>query len=179
MLSSQDYWQQVDRVRERWPEHRDQLCNFVLIEREKYQRYFEQRVQQRMQDEYKREQGNFDARIQELERQKTPRYLRELEQAYERQARMVKKYGQQAHMPSLFPEINIEWQQAQREAERQLQAIAFDKEQAEAHIIRMKNVVERERKRVLERVLPERYTLATVDLQPLTIEYIVPSSGRE
>ena len=35
------------------------------------------------------------------------------------------------------------------------------------------NYLERERDRMMEKILPKRYSLASVDLQPLAIEYVV------
>jgi len=47
------------------------------------------------------------------------------------------------------------------------------------HIDRMKQLVAAEQKRILKNVLPKRYALATVDVQPLTVEYVVRSTGKE
>ena len=41
------------------------------------------------------------------------------------------------------------------------------------HIEQAKRILRRERERMLENVLPSRYTLASLNLQPLALEYIV------
>ena len=70
--------------------------------------------------------------------------------------------------PALFTEI-------QQEHQQRLQQLEWDL--AHTYLERMKALVLSEQQRTLEQVLPRRYALATVDLQPLAVEYIVRSTG--
>ena len=116
---------------------------------------------QRLQEEVRAEKANFQERLKELERQKQPRYLEALQKEIEKQRKRLLQ-------PALFTEI-------QQEQQQRLQQLEWD--QAHTYIERMKALVIGEQKRILEQVLPRRYALATVDLQPLAIEYIVRSAG--
>jgi hypothetical protein len=75
--------------------------------------------------------------------------------------------------PALFDEVR----QEQLLEQQRLDEMEWELEHT--YIERMKQLVVREQERVLEKVLPRRYALATVDVQPLAVEYIVHHSGGE
>jgi len=71
----------------------------------------------------------------------------------------------------------MERMERRTQLEQQRQELYY--QQAYSHLALMKQLVERERERILQKVLPKRYALAAVDVQPLALEYIVPLVGRE
>ncbi len=174
-----EFARQTDHVREFWLHHQDQIRNHIFVLRGQVQQDFEQRMQLRYDEEYVREQAVFAARLQELDRQREPKQLEALRQESEREQKKLRKIMQERLQPTLLPEFDIERLQKQTQSMQRIRELDFDMERAVEHIARMKDVVERERARVLEHVLPKRYALAAVDLQPLTIEYIVNSTGKE
>jgi ERCC4-related helicase len=160
-LAQQDLHIWTEMVRDQWDEHQRQIRTLLTEQREHYHQEFAQRMQQRLQEEIRAETAAFQERLQELERQKQPRYLEALQQEIEKQRKRLLQ-------PALFTEI-------QQEHQQRLQQLEWDL--AHTYLERMKALVLGEQQRILEQVLPKRYALATVDLQPLAVEYIVRSAG--
>jgi uncharacterized membrane protein YheB (UPF0754 family) len=138
----------------------------ITERRADFRQEFAQRMQQRHQEEARLEQAIFGGRLKELEQQKQPKYLEALERQIEQQRKRLLQ-------PVLFAEI----QQEQEQQRQYLRELEWDL--AHSHLERMKQLVVNEQTRIIEKVLPKRYTLATVDVQPLAIEYIVRSTGKE
>ena len=118
-------------------------------------------MRERLQEEVRAETANFQERLRELDRQKQPRYLEALQREIDKQRRRLLQ-------PALFTEI-------EQEQRQRLQQLEWDL--AHSYLERMKALVLSEQKRILEQVLPRRYALATVDLQPLAVEYLVRGAG--
>lgn len=157
---------EVPVVREHWEAHQQALRALVSDQREALRQKFEEIMRQRLTEEAREEGTIFTGRLRELERMKQPQHLVALKREI---ARQEKKLLQ----PSWLEEI-------QQEQLVQEQHLADLKWQAEhTYLDNMKDLVVSEQKRVLEQVLPKRYTLAAVDIQPLTVEYIVHGTGRE
>lgn len=160
-LPQQELTTWTETVRDQWHEHARQIRALIAGRRDQYRQEFAQRMRQRLQEEVRAEKANFQERLKELEKQKQPRYLEALQQEIEKQHKRLLQ-------PALFTEI-------QQEHQQRLQQLEWDL--AHTYIERMKTLVLGEQKRILEQVLPRRYALATIDLQPLAIEYIVRSTG--
>lgn len=159
-LAQQELHAWTETVRDQWHEHQRQIRTLITEQREQYRQEFAQRMHQRLQEEIRVEKATFQERLQELERQKQPRYLEALQQEINKQRKRLLQ-------PALFTEI-------QQEHQQRLQHLEWDL--AHTYLERMKALVLSEQQRTLEQVLPKRYALATVDLQPLAIEYIVRST---
>ncbi len=165
MLSEEALKIQIPRIRSLWASHEQQIRDIVRQRRDGSRREFTQLLRSRLRQEQKQERAMFEERLRELERQKQPRYLLQLRREIERQR---KKLSPQL---SLFEDIQIE----QLETEQRLQEMEWQLEHN--YIDRMKSLVQEEQTRIIQEVLPRRYALATVDVQPLTVEYIVRVSG--
>ncbi len=165
-LSAEELREQVPRLRKLWSEHQHFIRALVLKKRDEYREEFTRRMQQRYQQEKAWEESIFTARLLELDRQKQPAALRALQNEIERQRRKLLQ-------PALIPEVR----QEQLQEQQRLQELEWQLEHN--HIERMKDLVIKEQQRVLKQVLPKRYALATVDVQPLALEYLVrtPHAG--
>ena len=160
-LAPQELHTWAETVRDQWHEHGRQLRALISERRDQYRWAFAQRMRERLQEEVRAETAVFQERLRELERQKQPRYLEALQQEIDKQRRRLLQ-------PALFPEI-------EQEQRQRLQQLEWDL--AHSYLERMKALVLTEQKRILEQVLPRRYALATVDLQPLAVEYLVRGAG--
>ena len=160
-LSSQELGQWIPVVRDRWPEHRHQIRDLLVQQRNQYRQEFTRRMQQRYREETRFTKAVFDVRMRELEQQQRPGHIRAMLREIEEQRKRLLQ-------PVLFSELLVEQEQQQQllqESEWELHAIDY--------IDRMKRMVIAEQQRILEQVLPKRYALATVDVQPLAIEYLI------
>jgi Helicase conserved C-terminal domain len=160
-LAQQELNTWAETVRDQWHEHGRQLRALISGRRDQYRQEFAQRMRQRLQEEVRAETTNFQERLRELDRQKQPKYLEALQREIDKQRRRLLQ-------PALFTEI-------EQEQRQRLQQLEWDL--AHSYLERMKMLVLSEQKRILEQVLPRRYALATVDLQPLAVEYLVRSGG--
>jgi superfamily II DNA or RNA helicase len=165
-LSGRELEEYIPRVRDWWSAHERFIRDLVRQQREASRVEFAQRMRARLQYEKQREQAAFKERLRELERQREPARLRQLRREAERQRLKLVQ-------PALFDEVR----QEQLLEQQRLEEMEWELEHT--YIERMKQLVVREQERVLEKVLPRRYALATVDVQPLAVEYIVHHSGRE
>jgi superfamily II DNA or RNA helicase len=164
-LTSQELGKHVPLVRERWPEHQRQIRDLLVQQRNDYRQEFAARMQQRYREEVRATKAIFDERLRELEQQQKPNHLKAMHREIEEQRKKLLQ-------PVLFSELLLEQQQQLRlldEAEWELHAIDY--------LDQMKQMVSAEQQRMLEYVLPKRYALATVDVQPLAIEYLIRSTG--
>ncbi len=99
-----------------------------------------------------------------MEQQQRPAYIKAMLRDIEEQRKRLMQ-------PALFEEL-----QSEREQQLSLQELEWELH-AKDYIERMKQMVMAEQQRIIEKVLPKRYALATVDLQPLAIEYVIRSTG--
>ncbi len=110
---------------------------------------------ERLKEETAEEKETFTSRLKEL--QQEPKWL-------EKQRAEMGRQKQRLRQGLLFDEVRVLEEQKLRDLEWEVM---------HSHIEQMKQLLERERDRMLEKILPKRFSLASVDLQPLAIEYIV------
>lgn len=166
--------EKVPEIRELWLSHGPTLRAFIQKESDTFRDKFRQRMQQRRQEEELTEKQTIAARLKELERMKEPHELRKIRKENEQLQKIIAESAQ----PRLFTELQQEADQKVALAKQQLEDNEW-RLHAENYIERMKKLVNDEQHRLLNKVLPKRYTLAHVDIQPLTIEYIVRASREE
>ncbi len=160
-----EHW--VPSVREYWSDHRRLIRSLIEKMREEKIQEFERIMQERGRQEVEEETKIFANRLKELEKQKQPPHLRRLQREIEQ---LEKKLRQR----TLF----AEYRQEELLQEQHLLELQWEKD-ATDHLERMKTHVTQEQERVLKQVLPKRYALANVDIQPLAIEYLVHAAGKE
>ncbi len=164
-LTSQELATWVPIMRDRWPEHQQQIRDMLARHRNRYRQEFTRRMQLRYKEEARLTQTVFHERLRELEQQQRPGHIKAM-------LRDVEEQRKRLLQPVLFTELEREREQQQQslqELEWELQAIDY--------LERMKQLVTAEQQRIMEQVLPKRYALATVDLQPLVLEYVIRSTG--
>jgi SNF2 family DNA or RNA helicase len=150
----------VKNIVDQWISHEGQIREFIKDRRSVYEEEFEQRMATRLKEETASERERFRSRLKEL--QNEPRWL-------ERQRKEFERQRQRLMQPLLFAEQQAVEEQKLRDIEWELM---------HNHIEQMKQLLERERQRMLDVVLPKRFTLASLDLQPLTVEYLVRDERR-
>jgi hypothetical protein len=165
----------VPRLRELWLEHDPQIRQLIQQEYERYRKECSEAMRQRHKEEEDFEKHVFAERLKELEQMKTPRELRKLRRESEALEKRIKKLQE---APYLFEEFEQERLQELEQAEERKEEKEWEM-QAVNYIDSMKELVRKEQERILQKVLPRRYTLASVDIQPLTVEYIVRAMREE
>ncbi len=175
MLSDIIRDQTAPRIHELWLEHEVRISTFIQEKQGHYQGVFSERMQRRRKDEQYREQNVFSTRLNELKKYKEPARLKVLRRASERLQTFIEQGESQQ---SLFDDIQLDKEIQLAQAKQQQEVFAWEL-WAEDYIEQLKELVEKEQKRVLDYVLPKRYALASIDLQPLTIEYIVSTTREE
>ncbi len=165
-LSAQELETHVPHVREQWGEHQVQVRELVRQIREEKRQQFTQLMQERLRQEVQEEDKVFKERAKELDQMKRPGYILAMQREIEKQKLKLLQ-------PALFEEVR----QDQLIQQQHVQELEWQLEHN--HIDRMKLLVTAEQQRIIKNVLPKRYALATVDVQPLTVEYVVRSTGKE
>jgi hypothetical protein len=159
-LTQSDLSSRLPRILDRWANHESQIRDFIGSQRKRYSKDFTSRMSERLKTETSREKTRFAARLREI--QNEPRWL-------ERQRAELERQRQRLQQPALFDEIQALKEQQVRDLEWEVM---------HSHIEQMRQLLERERIRMLDVVLPKRFTIGSIDLQPLTVEYVVRSDRR-
>lgn len=146
---------QVSRVTDQWIGHDQQLREFLKDQLNSYRTEFENRMAERLKEELAEEKAKFDSRLKELGSE--PKWL-------ERQRAEMERQRLRLQQGALFDELRLQQEQKLKSLEWEVM---------HSHIEQMRQLLEHERDRMLEKILPKRYSLASVDLQPLAIEYVV------
>jgi ERCC4-related helicase len=165
----------IPHLRELWLEHDPQIRKLIQKEHERCRKEFSKMMQQRHKEEEAFEKRVFAERLRELEQMKEPPELRKLRRESEHLEKRIKQLKEK---PFLFEEFEQERLPALEQAEERRKEVEWDM-QAVNLIDSMKQLVSKEQERILKKVLPRRYTLASVDIQPLTVEYVVRATRKE
>ena len=149
-------------LRARWIEHREVVEAALATLRQEQTRALEQRLAVIRKEELAREREKFAARKKELQSRRLPKALEQLRQDAERtEQRLIQS-------PLLFREM-------QEAEERRLREIQWEVHRAQQD--QLLTYLEREEERVLTRVLPRRFALARLDVQPVAVEYRLSGGG--
>lgn len=154
-------WQAT--VADQWLSHSSRIKDYVAEQKKEFEKQFQSNMGIYLKQALDYENKRFQSRQKELtQRQnqgKSGKVYKELE-----------KQRQRLQQIALLPEIQAE--EEQRLCDLEWQAYHSD-------TARLKRLLESEQKRMLEGVLPKRYELAWIDLQPLAIEYVIRDSERD
>jgi superfamily II DNA or RNA helicase len=170
-LSNTDQDRKVPELRERWLYHDSFLRDFIDLKRNEYQQEFTLRMQTRRDEEEVFTKKAIAGRLKELDHMKEPRVIAHLK----RENTQLEKIVVKAENMSLFSHIQQENEQAAALARQRIEDNEWRMYVVNV-VDRMKKLIHDEQELMLKKVLPKRYTLAAVDIQPLTIEYVVKSS---
>lgn len=110
----------------------------------------------------------YQSRIKELETEKSPKALERLRKELAKSEELKKQL-------TFNEEINLERQSKYRELLKQVSEAVWERQHSQ--VILLKQYLENDQKRVIEKVLPLRYSLSSVDIQPAAIKIIVKEGG--
>lgn len=147
----------VDSVRGDWLQHRSQLESYVEEKRQHLTEEYDERMEQCHEEVDKRMRESYSTRLRELGQKST-------QKAHQKQIEVLQDKRRLMAEKGLFPEIQEDMKQTIKELEWEVY---------HSNIERTKRILRQERERMLENVLPARYSLASLNLQPLTVEYVV------
>ena len=122
-----------------------------------------------LETERQRQERLYQHRLKELQKEPTDR-------AVERLRREFLKAEQQAANLTFFAEENALRRQRATELESKIEQAEF--ERANAHRERLRHRLEGERNRMLNTILPRRFSLNRLQLTPVAVELVVPEGGR-
>jgi superfamily II DNA or RNA helicase len=106
----------------------------------------------------------FQARIKELETEKSPRALERLRKELVKAEELKKQL-------TFNEEINLDRQTKYRELIKQVSESEWERQHSQ--VMLLKQYLENDQKRLIEKVLPNRYALSSVDVQPVAVKIIV------
>lgn len=145
-------------LRVHWLDQREIVEESLATLRQERTRMLEKRLAVLLKEETAREREKFAARKKELQSRRLPKAIERLRQeADQTEQRLVQS-------PLLFREM-------QEEEERRLREIQWEVHRAQQD--QLLTYLEREEGRVLTGVLPRRFALARLDVQPVAVEYRV------
>jgi len=149
-------------LRASWLDHREGVEEALAGLRQERTGTLEKELASLLKEEMARERENFAARKKELRIRRLPKAIERLRQEAEQtEQRLVQS-------PLLFREM-------QEEEERRLREIQWEVHRAQQD--QLLSYLEREEERVLTKVLPRRFALARLDVQPVAVEYRVSGKG--
>lgn len=154
-LSPSELSSHMPRLVDQWIGHELELREFIKSRKDAFQKDFEHRMMARLKDELDQETKSFNSRIKELKQE--PKWLERQKAELERQRRRLLQ-------PALFSEIQAVEEQRLKDLEWEVM---------HSHYEQMRQLLERERERMIKNILPKRFSLAHLDLQPLAVEYLV------
>jgi hypothetical protein len=110
----------------------------------------------------------YQSRIKELETEKSPRALEKLRKELVKAEELRKQL-------TFYEEINRERQAKYRELLKHVSDADWERQHSQ--VMLLKQYLENDQKRLIEKVLPLRYALASVDVQPAAVKIIVNEGG--
>jgi len=158
-LSQSELSSQLSGIIDHWPGQDIQIRDFITNRKKSLAGDFERQMSDQLKEQSKKEKARFASRLREI--QNEPKWL-------EKQRAELERQRQRLQQAALFDELQVLEEQKLRDLEWEVM---------HSHIEQMKQLLERERTRMLDVVLPRRFKLASIDLQPLTIEYMVRDGG--
>lgn len=147
-----------------WLKSMDQLKDGI----EKLKAKTEADFNQSFLETFKERQNSFsnlyDERIKVIELDKNPRTLERLKKVY------IKAHEQYRQSTLTLEKEEERWKQFQKAKEKFFDVMW---EQQHSNNVILKNRLEAEKERILHRVLPKRFSLSSVDVQPVAVKVIV------
>lgn len=151
----------LDDIRDEWDEIKSDIRKEIQAFREEKEAWFKQILETNLKKDKEEQKKVFDDRIKELKDDK-------LEKAKEKISEDLKAQtqGLQELQMSLIEDVEGKAKEQIKNLEVQRDLIISNKQI-------MKEILEKEKERVLTKVLPQRYSLNNIEVHPLAIEYIV------
>lgn len=151
----------LDDIRDEWYEIESDIRKEIQRFKDEKERWFKQTLEDKLKEDKEIQKQIFDSRINELKDDKLEKVRQKIANDLIEQTRDL----QELQM-SLIEDVEGKVKEQIKNLEVQRDLIISNKQI-------MKDILERERERVLTKVLPKRYNLNNIEVHPLAIEYIV------
>lgn len=164
MLDSKkiDYWRPI--LHECWLEGKTNLTKEISALQEKVKADFTKSCTSTLKKQLVEETKLYELRLKELDTEKNPRTL-------ERLKKELTKAEDQALQMTFSEEKNRERKERLKELEGRLSDEEWERQHTQVMLLKQR--LEAERERVLTKVLPKRYQVATVNIQPVAVKILV------
>ncbi|KPI52020.1 hypothetical protein KW94_10625 [Clostridioides difficile] len=151
----------LDDIRDEWDEIKSDVRKEIQAFRDEKEAWFKQTLDVKFKEDKELQKQIFDNRIKELKDEK-------LEKAKEKIVKDLQSQTQDLNelQMSLIEDVEGKVKEQIKNLEVQRDLIISNKQI-------MKEILEKEKERVLTKVLPQRYSLNNIEVHPLAIEYIV------
>lgn len=150
----------VEPVRETWDELQDLLRELLEDEQEQHRQALELRLAQVLMTEQQRESQRYKTRLRDLEEQE--KHARR--KGFDKELKRLERERDE----TLYSEIR-------EDRERKIHLLL---EEQKRDLGPLKQALESERDRILERILPQRFALARTTLTPVAVDLLVPEPVR-
>ena len=154
---------------DRWHELRDRCLDAVEERRFELTDQLERLLDSLHAEERTRQAALYDQRLKELQKEPTDRAVKRLQ-------RELIRAEKQAVNLTFFEDENIDRQKRVAELERKVEQAEF--ERANAQRERLQQRLVRERERMIEQIIPRRFSLSRLQLTPVAVELVVPEGVR-
>lgn len=144
-------------VREQWSTHNEHLKSWLSKKRSELEQEYTDKLEERYTQEQSRAKLSFQERLKELNKQST-------QGAFNKLKRDLEKKREDLRQQKLFEE-------EQQRLEREVRELEW--EFYHSHYNELKELLDREKDRMLNDVIPKRYSMASIQLQPMAVEYLV------
>ncbi|MFW6118831.1 MAG: DISARM system SNF2-like helicase DrmD [Planctomycetota bacterium] len=150
------------RARQNWMEHKEALSRCVATMRKSMESELEDRMEEHLESELERTRKRYEQRLRELGQR----------------ARRRKYDALKAELDEKRRELQQErlWAEMRNRLERQVRELEW--EVYHSHVEELRRFLKEERERTVQELLPKRYSMASLNLQPMAVQYLVPD-GRE
>ncbi|MBU4501155.1 MAG: DISARM system SNF2-like helicase DrmD [Nanoarchaeota archaeon] len=155
-------------IHECWLKGVDSIKRKIDELKEKTENDFKKSFSRTFKEQQKSESKIFEQRIQELEVEKNPRTL-------ERLRKELSKAEEQALQLTFSEERNLERRMRAREFREKVSDAEWERQHTQVKILKQR--LEDEKERILGQVLPNRFSLASVDVQPVAVKTLVRQGG--
>jgi len=151
-------------VREIWTLCQNDIEERVEHMRKETEKDFTERLGVLLEEARKAEDEAFSKRLDELEKEKDPKNLIRIRDE-------LRKAEELAIQRTFYDYINREHRQRRDELKEELKQVEWERQHTQ--VVLLKNRLVAERQRILEKVIPSRYSLATVDIWPAAVTIIM------
>jgi len=156
------FWNPV--IHECWLNNRSDIEGIIEALNDAVTADFNQCFSSSLKEVRKEEKKRFNERVKELNIEKNPRSL-------ERLRKELARAEDQALQLTFSKEKNIERQRYKKEVEEKLSDAEWERQHSQVMVLKKR--LESEKERIIEKVLPNRYRLSSVDVQPVAVCMIV------
>ena len=151
----------LEDIREEWDEVKSDIKKEIQKFKDEKEKWFKQTFEYNLKQDKEEQKKIFDDRIKELKDDKLEKAKQKIDFDLKEQNRDL--YELQM---SLIEDAESKVKENIRNLEVQRDLIIYNKQI-------MKEILEKEKERVLTKVLPKRYRLNNIEVHPLAVEYIV------